>query len=325
MLLTLHRRRLVLAGAFAVAGALALEAAPQQRAAFRGATEVVAVYATVLDKATTRLITDLPKEAFDVFDNGKRQDVTIFSNEIQPITVVIMLDRSASMLPFADIVRRGAEQFVAKMLPEDKARVGDFSHQVKIHPEEFTSDPKQLLWNLQTNLQTGRNGPSPVWWAIDQSMTALTAEGGRRVVLVFSDGHDYPGYGQIRTSFKDLQRRVVEDEIMVYAIAVPSASRNLWAREPQSPADALLRGVKFEPPDPDLRKIAEDSGGGFFELEGHENLNAAFERVADELHRQYLLGFSPSALDGRAHNIEVRVKERDVKIRARKSYLARKD
>ena len=298
-------------------------AAAPQRAAFRGSTEVVAVYATVLDKQTKRLVTDLPQDAFEVLDNGRRQEVSIFSSEVQPITVVIMLDRSASMLPFADVVRRGAEAFVDRMLPEDRARVGDFSHQVRIHPEEFTGDPKQLLWNLRTNLQTGRNGPSPVWTAVDQSMSALTSEGGRRVVLLFSDGHDDPGYGQHRVSFKDLQRRVVEDEIMIYAIAVPSSQANPWVG-PQNPADTLRAGVRFQPPDPDLRKIAEDSGGGYFELEWREDLNAAFARVADELHRQYLLGFTPSTLDGRAHNIEVRVKDRAVTVRARKSYLARK-
>jgi VWFA-related protein len=299
---------------------IVLEAAPQQRTPFRGTSEVVAVYATVMDKTTGRLMTDLPKEAFMVFDNGKRQEITVFSNETQPITVVIMLDRSGSMMPFADIVRRAAERFVEKMQAEDKARVGDFSHQVQILPEQFTGDQKQLLWNLRTNLQSARNGPSPVWYAVDRSMTALSPEGGRRVVLMLSDGHDDPSYGQPRTTFKELQQRVVEEEMMIYAVGVPASLQNNWGVTFNRSSPMI--GMKFQPPDPDLRKIAEQSGGGYFELDWRDDLDATFERVADELHRQYLLGFVPAALDGKTHTIDVRVNNRDAKVRARKNYLA---
>lgn len=298
------------------------ESAPQQRTPFRGTSEVVAVYATVMDKSSGRLLTDLPKEAFTVLDNGKRQEISVFSNETQPITVVIMLDRSGSMMPFADIVRQAAERFVEKMLPDDRARIGDFSHQVQILPQQFTSDPKQLLWNLRTNLQSARNGPSPVWWAVDSAMTALASEGGRRVVLMLSDGYDDPSYGQLRTKFKDLLQRVVEEEVMIYAVGVPSSQLNNWGTtfNRSSP----MTGLKFSPPDPDLRKIAEQSGGGYFELDWKDDLDQAFERVADELHRQYLIGFVPGALDGRTHEIEVRVNNRDAKVRARRNYLAGK-
>jgi Ca-activated chloride channel homolog len=311
----------VLAAAFLVTvSSWVTFAAPQQRTPFRGTSEVVAVYATVVDKDTGRLMTDLPKEAFQVLDNGRRQEISVFSNEIQPITVVIMLDRSGSMMPHAEVVQRAAGKFVERMLPDDKARVGDFSHKIQILPETFTSDQRQLQWNLQTNLQTARNGPSPVWWAIERAMTALTSEGGRRVVLAFSDGHDDPSYGQMRTSFKDLQRRVVEDEIMVYAIGVPASVPRNW--QGQFGGTVLSGGMKFEPPDPDFRRIAEESGGGYFELDWRENLDEAFERVADELHRQYLIGFTPATMDGRKHEIEVRVNNRDAKVRARRNYQA---
>jgi VWFA-related protein len=317
-------RRLALAVGLAATSGLVLAQSPQtpqQRVPFRGTSEIVAVYATVLDEDTGRLITDLPQEAFQVFDNGKRQEITVFSSEIQPITVVIMLDRSGSMMPHAAVVERAAGKFVDRMLPDDKARIGDFSFQVRILPEHFTSDAKQLHWTLQTNLQTARNGPSPVWWAIDRSMTALKGEQGRRVVLVFSDGHDDPEYGQMRVSFKDLQRRVVEDEIMVYAIGVPASFPRYTG---QFAPTRLGGGMRFEPPDPDFRKIAEESGGGYFELDWKEDLDAAFEQVADELHRQYLIGFSPTNADGRRHEITVRVNQRDVKVRARKYYQASK-
>jgi hypothetical protein len=75
-------------------------------------------------------------------------------------------------------------------------------------------------------------------------------------------------------------------------------------------------------PDPGLARVAEESGGGYTEIRFGEDLGAAFARVADELHSQYLLGFSPPKRDGKVHDVEVRVSQRGLKPRARKSYLA---
>jgi VWFA-related protein len=75
-------------------------------------------------------------------------------------------------------------------------------------------------------------------------------------------------------------------------------------------------------PDPDLKALATDGGGGYFELRPADDLGGTFARVADELHQQYLLAFPPSALDGRLHRIEVRLRQSNLTARARKSYLA---
>ena len=76
--------------------------------------------------------------------------------------------------------------------------------------------------------------------------------------------------------------------------------------------------------DPGLGTAAIESGGGYMEIRPRQDLGAAFARVADELHSQYLLGFTPPALDGKTHRIEVRVSDRTAKPRARKSYVAPK-
>jgi VWFA-related protein len=75
-------------------------------------------------------------------------------------------------------------------------------------------------------------------------------------------------------------------------------------------------------PDEGLAKIAAETGGGYFELTQAEDLRSAFSRVADELHRQYALGFEPTKLDGKSHKLEVRLKRPGLKARARKSYVA---
>ena len=75
-------------------------------------------------------------------------------------------------------------------------------------------------------------------------------------------------------------------------------------------------------PDPNLRALTSDGGGGYFELRGTDNLAATFARIADELHHQYLLAYTVPAFDGRTHQVEVRVKQKNMSVRARKSYIA---
>jgi hypothetical protein len=75
-------------------------------------------------------------------------------------------------------------------------------------------------------------------------------------------------------------------------------------------------------PDPGLAKLAAESGGGYFELDNTANLSATFARVAEELHRQYAMGFTPDKLDGKTHKLEVRVSKPGMTARARRSYVA---
>lgn len=82
------------------------------------------------------------------------------------------------------------------------------------------------------------------------------------------------------------------------------------------------RGFAATGPDPGLAKIAQDTGGGYFELTDTADLGATFRRVAEELHHQYLLGFSPAVADGKTHRIDVRTPDVSMTVRARKTYLA---
>ena len=85
------------------------------------------------------------RSAFQIDDNGKRQTLTLFAHEIQPITVVILLDRSGSMRANFELVEQAAEQFVAAMRPADKARIGSFATRIQIDPRDFTSDRDELV------------------------------------------------------------------------------------------------------------------------------------------------------------------------------------
>src|SRR5438067_5601874 len=187
-----------------VAGALCAVVSAQQEPTFKGENRTVAVYATVTD-ASGRLVPDLARDAFAVLDERKPQTLTLFANDIQPITVVMLLDRSGSMRANFTLVEQAAEQFVAALLPDDKARIGSFSNRIEIDPRDFTSGHEELLAILRVDLQ--EEGPTPLWNAVNVGITALLHQQGRRVILVFTDGVDSPmNFSNNNSSLKDMMR-----------------------------------------------------------------------------------------------------------------------
>lgn len=304
---------------FALAAALAaftVALPAQQQPTFKSGARTVAVYATVTDR-DGRLVPDLTKEDFEIKDNGKTQPIAVFSNDIQPITVVMMLDRSGSMRGNFRLVEAAGEAFVRALLPADKARIGSFAETIQIDPEHFTSDKQELVKILRTKLQ--EQGPTPLWNSVDASIASLKAQDGRKVVLAFTDGADNPGNFKFNNlSFMDISRRAQQSDVMVYAIGLESSG------PPRMGGGTGFGGFGGTRPDPGLPAIADETGGGYFELRRAEDLAATFARVADELHRQYLIGFEPVKLDDKMHKLEVRVTRPGMKVRARREYHAAK-
>ena len=108
-----------IAGAAALAAAMSIALVAQQGPTFKAGTQVVSIFATVTD-AQKRLVPDLTKDDFQVFDNEKPQPVIYFDNSIRPINVVVMLDTSGSMTLTIDLLKQAAEQFLLRLLPEDQ-------------------------------------------------------------------------------------------------------------------------------------------------------------------------------------------------------------
>src|SRR5262245_9309128 len=286
-----------------------------QEPTFRGGAPTVAVYATVTGP-DGRLVPDLQRDAFMIHDNGRPQPLTLFANEIQPITVVVLLDRSVSMTRNFRIVEEAAERFVRAMRPGDKARIGSFSNRIQIDPRDFTSNTDELIRILRSELQD--EGPTPLWNAVNVGITALLHQQGRRVILVFTDGMDSPlNFGSNNSSLKGVMKRAEEEDVMVYAIGLapsgggrggyPGGGRGGRGGFGFPGGGPFPTRAVPDHPDEGLPKIAAVTGGGYFELTTTDDLAATFSRVAEELHHQYALGFTPASLDGKMHGLEVRV------------------
>jgi VWFA-related protein len=219
-----------------------------------------------------------------------------------------------------DLLRASVEQLFARLAAGDRARVGTFGSEIEIS-EEFTDDVRALRAALPRSIAP--DSPTPLWLAIDQALDTFDpASEERRVVLVLSDGRDSRSVGFGRRSSSQIQviDKARERDTMIYAIGMRS-------RGPISPGigvgpGAMSSMLTADMPDPGLARVAEETGGGYLELRANDDLGAAFAQVADELHRQYLLGFVPPERDGRVHKVEVRLVPRGLTPRARRDYVA---
>ena len=272
---------------------------------FRSSVQTVPIYATVID-GNGRLMVDLKEEDFQVFDNGKPTPITTFDTTVQPIAVVAALDMSGSMINAIDRAKDAAEAFILRLLPKDRAKLASFDDKI-VMSQIFSSDRDELIRFLRTGLQYG-NG-TRLWDAVDRAVATLKDEPERKVVLVLSDGEDSGS----RMDKDDVLARAQESHVMVYAIGI----RNRYRGGPYGE-------FVISQPDRFLKKLTAETGGGNFEVVQTADLNTTFTRVADELHRQYLIGIAPGTLDGKVHKLDVKVKVPGMTVRARQSYIANK-
>lgn len=289
---------------------------------FRSTVHTVEVNATVRG-ADGQFVTGLTKDDFELLDNGKRREISVFAGDVQPIAAALVLDRSGSVARQADQIAGSAASFIEGLLPADQAAVDT----LMLECQPLTADKAQLLSVLHGPLQ-GDAG-SPVWSGVDNAISSLSDISGRRAILLFSDGDDYgpilqptgqptslirptiPGQptGPCRqwpdpseASLTDAARRAGREGIMIYTVSV--------------------EGPAVQTHDSDLRAIARATGGDRYRLRNPDELSAAYGRIVDELHHQYLLGFTPDVLDGKVHTLTVRVKRAGANVRARENYVA---
>ena len=295
-----------IAGAAALAVAMSMSmvlAAQQQAPTFKSGTQIVSLFVTVQD-LQKRLVPSLVQADFDVFDNEKTQPIVYFDNSIRPINVVVMLDTSGSMTLTIDLLKQAAEQFLLRLLPDDKGRVGAFNDKIQINAK-WSSDRDQMISDVK-NLDYG-NG-TRLWDAVGVALDELKPIDGRKVILVFTDGDDT----ESKISLGNVIERARTDEVMIYAIGLESNYFN---------GQRMVRTK----PDSGLRKIADETGGGYFELTKSSELASTFTKVAQELHSQYVIGFAPTLLDNKVHKLLVKMKQPGMTARARRSYLAAGD
>jgi VWFA-related protein len=271
----------------------ALSSSQQTGQPFRIGVDTVPVYATVTDSRGA-IVSNLDAQDFEIEDEGRRQPITVFTRDLQRMTIAILLDRSPSVFGVASRMQSAVRELVARLLPDDRACLGTFSHVVSLDPA-LTSNRDALLQHLADD------APFPagtaLWDALEAGRATVAGEGGRRVVLMFTDAAD----NSSRSDIVDVRTALEKDGVMTYAVGV-RGREGLQVRE--------------------LTAITRATGGWYFEMKTDDDPAARMQQVADELHRQYAMGFTPRALDDRMHRIEVRVTKPGYTVRARRAYFA---
>jgi Ca-activated chloride channel family protein len=268
----------------------------------------VPIYVSVTDDIG-RFVRDLTRDDFEVRDDGRIQPLTQFTTDIQPLTAIVLLDGSRSMVKALDTVITAADHFVVRLMPGDRARIGSFSDEIRFAPA-FSSDRDELAREVNDLFDLRMGTGTRLWDAIGQATTSFEGAEGRRVVVVLTDGDDTSS----TTTFDDAVGRARRADVMIYAVLIRGMQRLPEERQ---------RGRR---PGADFSELALQTGGGYYLVNNVlDDMNSICTEIAQELHSQYVLGFTPQQLDGKLHKLEVRVKRPKVKVRARQSYLSEPD
>ena len=337
-----------------------LAAAPQERPAgqgfaFRSAVELINVTVTVTDEHG-RFVPNLTRDDFELYEDGRLQTISQFDADRVPVSLGIALDTSGSMLGEKIAAAQAAlNRFLFELLgPQDEVFLYRFDGQPTL-VQGWTEDRGELARALGS---VKPNGGTAMYDTVAEAVPL--AQGGARrkkALVVISDGNDTSS----RTKIGELRSLIRESEVLVYAIGIDASgddsdyrARPAAAPAPRStqaagvPRPSPFPGVKpppartpssrppARPParttsspidrvNPDaLREMTDDSGGRTEIIVSPRDLDPATAGIADELSRQYFLGYqSTLPKDGRWHTIEVRVKRAGTfTVRARRGFIA---
>jgi len=313
---------------------------------FKSGVELINVTATVSD-SSGRFVPGLRKEDFVVYEDDQPQQVTHFSAERVPVSLGVVLDTSGSMAGAKiDAAQSALDRFLYDLLgKQDEIFLYRFSN-YPVLLQGWTTD-RQLLTRALGRLTP--NGGTAMYDAVAEAIP-LAAQGQNRkkALLVISDGNDTASRADVR----EIKQQIRQSEVLVYAIGIDGESEPTIRRAPLPPPRFPFpfpfppgRGRGGWPPtgtpggtsggglprgrDDDrvnvaaLRDMTDDSGGRTEIIRDARDLNPATVGIADELSKQYYLGYpSSEKKDGRWHSIRVDVKNQAYRVRARRGYIA---
>jgi Ca-activated chloride channel family protein len=300
--------RLRAAAAASLAVALATGAGAQ---VFRGGTDLVLLNVTVQD-TLGRLVPDLAREDFQVFEDGVLQTVQNFSREMEPIALSILIDTSASMDRKLATAQEAAVGFLRRLTPHDLAMIIDFDAQARIR-QSFTNDRVALEGAIRS---TRAGGPTALYNAIYTAVNELRVARAqaaaddpvrRQAIVVLSDGEDTNSLIDDVAVLDALQR----SEVALYAVGLRATAGKPDDRSYQRAEAILLR-------------MARQTGGRAYFVSQIEELRGVYAQIADELASQYTIGYvsTNTARDGAWRAVQIVMKPANTMARTRAGYFA---
>lgn len=307
-------------------------------------TSLVTVPVSVLDRQG-RFVANLQKEDFRVFENGIEQPIAYFEPADRPFTVALMLDTSASTHFHLEEIREAAIAFAKQLRPQDRVLIVSFNDEVLLLTEA-TNDLNLVETVIEENANTGSS--TRLYDAVDLTIRErLNKIKGRKAIVLFTDGVDTSSQ---QATYHGTLREVEELDALIYPIqydtndyrqAMQNAGGGTVTITTRTPgifgttstqtynvpgSGIALPGTSqadYDRADQYLHSLADKTGGRLYQANDTKQLADAFTRIAEELRRQYSLGYYPKAenSDGSdRREIKVRVKQANLAVKARDSY-----
>ena len=308
----------------------AIGAFAPQEARFSGGVKVVTLFASVRDRHG-RLVTDLPREDFQLSEDGQRQEIRYFSRETDlPLKLGILIDTSASQYGILESERRASYTFLDRVLrPADLAFIAKFDIQVAIL-QPLTSSRQ----DLQNALQAA-DLPKPIRPAAEPERRLIPrgtklfasfrqttddprrAQPGRKAIILLTDGVDAGSTTRLDAAIRHAQRADAAAYSILYAD--PTGYKG----QPRENGTGLALAVATRGR-PALQRLSRETGGGYYEVSRRQSIEAIYDRIQEELRNQYSIAYTPtrSELDGRYRKIRLAVRGSGLTVQARDGYFA---
>lgn len=267
----------------------------------RVSANLVSVPVSVINRQG-RYVLDLHQQDFRVYEDGVEQAIVHFSNVDQPFSVVLLIDTSGSTAPFIEQIKAAAKAFVDQLRPSDTVRPVYFHGEIKPLTAEGINDPK-LFSDAIDRIEPGPiNMGTRLYDAVNFSLGALRPTSARKAVILLTDGENTWGKATMKSTLRDAE----ESDTIFYTLQYGDPRGG--PRGDQTPQ-------KY------LQQLAEKTGGRYFRGGDMNAIRQSFAEVAEELRRQYVLGYEPRA-PGRngLRKIRVKVNRKQVVVKARRFY-----
>jgi Ca-activated chloride channel homolog len=283
---------------------------PAQAPSFRAGVDVVSLNVTVTEGATARYLTDLKSEDFSVFEDGVKQDLSLFSRTNLPIALAILVDTSASMETKLPVAQEAAIGFVRRLRPQDLAEVVAFDSRVVVL-QSFTNNSSELEQAIRKTSAGGSTSlNNAIYIALKDLKTVVAKsedEVRRQAIVVLSDGEDTSSL----LPFEEVLDLAKRSETSIYTIGLKTDDASFGARG--------FKEAEFV-----MRQFAQETGGrSFFPMQVSELANI-YGQISDELSSQYTVGYTSRnpLRDGAWRRLIVRVDRPNAVARTKLGYFA---
>ena len=279
-----------------------------------------------------KIVTNLKKEEFKVFEDGVEQELAYFSGEEQPFTVALVLDMSYSSVFKLEEIQAAAFAFINQLREKDKVMIISFDEKARVLCEP-TNNRKVLRLAIEaTKIQSGTSVYTALDLALNQKLNQIS---GRKAVVLLSDAVDTSSEN---LTAEDILKNIGDSDVLIFPIQYDTyddvqKTRKQTAQIFYDDDDRLIvvempkkkgeRQEDYKTAEHFLNELANLTGGRVDKVSSTTNLNQAFARIAEELRRIYSLGFYPSDKKqvGVRYRLKVRVYRPNLLIRARNSYI----